>query len=660
MIINGKKNNKRLSSKELEENIQDAIKSGSHSLEVKAQGQHGIGGRIWPGGQGTQIKVNGPVGQRLGAMGMTGTRIIVNGSTSDDVGWLNCGAQITILGDVNNGAHNAGAQGILYVQGSGGARCDTMTKQNPRYATLQSWYFRNVGDSFAEFKAGGISVICGVNPRDPDNVLGYRPCVGMVGGVIYVRGPVVGYSTNDVQPLPLDDNDWEWLTDNMKPYLKAIKKTKYLKELTATREEWQKLLPFSPAEKAARGKGQVNMAKFRRQSWEKEVGQGGIFGDILEHPAFSTLPYITTGKNRRFEPIWQNAIKAAPCSGACPADIPSEQRFALLRQGLEQESIRLMFDFTPFPASVCGSVCPNMCMRACTRGRIDEPLDIKRLGSWAAKVQSPAIATSTGHKIAIIGGGIAGLSAAWSLAIAGHKIDLFEATSRLGGKLWEQVDKNRLDRDILLTELKRIKATGINIVPETLINSDQFERFTKEYDGIIVACGLHKKDGRGLRFLSTDIECPEGKIKTDETGRTSNIKVFAAGDVRSRGLAPHAIGQGISCAKALHAQLTDQKFVANKRPTITYQELKTEYYPIKPLDTHKNDFCAGDEAKRCLSCGLCRDCGICAASCPQQAIFRKDASDGSFSYLVDEDRCIGCGFCAGICPCGIWKMAEKK
>ena len=229
MIINGKKNNKRLSSKELEENIQDAIKSGSHSLEVKAQGQHGIGGRIWPGGQGTQIKVNGPVGQRLGAMGMTGTRIIVNGSTSDDVGWLNCGAQITILGDVNNGAHNAGAQGILYVQGSGGARCDTMAKQNPRYATLQSWYFRNVGDSFAEFKAGGISVICGVNPRDPDNVLGYRPCVGMVGGVIYVRGPVVGYSTNDVQLLPLDDNDWEWLTDNMKPYLKAIKKLQVLK-----------------------------------------------------------------------------------------------------------------------------------------------------------------------------------------------------------------------------------------------------------------------------------------------------------------------------------------------------------------------------------------------------------------------------------------------
>jgi len=95
---------------------------------------------------------------------------------------------ITVLGDVTNGAFNAAAQGILYVQGGGGARCDTMTKRNPRFEPPQSWYFRDVGDSFAEFKAGGIAVICGVNPRNPENVLGYRPCVGMVGGTIYFRG----------------------------------------------------------------------------------------------------------------------------------------------------------------------------------------------------------------------------------------------------------------------------------------------------------------------------------------------------------------------------------------------------------------------------------------------------------------------------------------
>ena len=112
-----------------------------------------------------RITVEGPAGQRLGSMGMPGTEIIVKGSASDDVGWINCGAKITVLGDVTNGAFNAAAQGILYVQGSGGARCDTMTKHNPRFEPPQSWYFRNVGDSFAEFKAGGIAVVCGVDQK---------------------------------------------------------------------------------------------------------------------------------------------------------------------------------------------------------------------------------------------------------------------------------------------------------------------------------------------------------------------------------------------------------------------------------------------------------------------------------------------------------------
>ncbi|UCG79473.1 MAG: 4Fe-4S ferredoxin, partial [Nitrospirota bacterium] len=123
----------RVPSRILEERIQEAVQRGARKFTVEADGQHGIGGRIWPRGEKVDITVNGPAGQRLGSMGMYGTEIVVNGSVSDDVGWINCGAKITVLGDVTNGAHNAGAQGILYVQGGGGARCDTMTKFNPRF-----------------------------------------------------------------------------------------------------------------------------------------------------------------------------------------------------------------------------------------------------------------------------------------------------------------------------------------------------------------------------------------------------------------------------------------------------------------------------------------------------------------------------------------------
>src|SRR5512146_707419 len=199
--IYGNVNGHRVPSRILEEEIQEAVKDGVREIRVLAEGQHGIGGRIWPRGETIKITVEGPAGQRLGSMGMFGTEITVKGSASDDTGWINCGAKITVLGNVTNGAHNAAAQGVLYVQGSGGARCDTMTKRNPRFDPPQSWYFRNVGDSFAEFKAGGIAVVCGVDPMDPENVLGYRPCVGMVGGTIYFRGKISSYSERDVQLL---------------------------------------------------------------------------------------------------------------------------------------------------------------------------------------------------------------------------------------------------------------------------------------------------------------------------------------------------------------------------------------------------------------------------------------------------------------------------
>ncbi|HXX81580.1 MAG TPA: hypothetical protein VEI46_08520, partial [Thermodesulfovibrionales bacterium] len=128
MTIYGEVKGKRVPSRVLEEQIQHAVLEGAREICLVADGQHGIGGRIWPRQEAVKITVEGPVGQRLGSMGMSGTEILVKGSASDDIGWLNCGAKITVLGDVTNGAFNAAAQGILYVQGGGGARCDTMTK----------------------------------------------------------------------------------------------------------------------------------------------------------------------------------------------------------------------------------------------------------------------------------------------------------------------------------------------------------------------------------------------------------------------------------------------------------------------------------------------------------------------------------------------------
>ena len=491
-IIKGMVNGKRISSRLLEEQIQDAIRQGNRKLHIFAQGQHGLGGRIWPQKEKVEIVIDGPVGQRLGSMGMFGTEIVVNGSVSDDVGWLNCGAKIIVLGDVTNGAHNAGAQGILYIQGGGGARCETMTKYNPRFEPLQSWYFRDVGDSFAEFKAGGIAVVCGVNPRNSNNVLGYRPCVGMVGGTIYFRGPIRGFSEGDVKCVELTPQDRDWLTTNMRPYLEAIDRVAYYDELTSDVREWKKLIAYTPNERTKIKGRRLPIPEFRQNVWESEVGKGGIFGEYLDHP-LTVLPYITTGADRLFKPMWNNHKYLPPCAFYCPSRIPSHRRASLIRQDRLDDALSLVLQYSPLPATVCGQVCPNLCMDACTRGVfVDKPLNIKALGSMNLNTPAPKRSVPTGRSVAIIGGGPGGLSAAWQLGLKGHDVDLYESNEKLGGKIEYCIPKERLPQEVLAKELSRFVEIGVKVHTNTSVDRALFDKIYKEHDIVIVAVGAHK------------------------------------------------------------------------------------------------------------------------------------------------------------------------
>ena len=130
--IAGVVDGRRLDSRLLEEAIQKALSGGARYLKIEAHGQHGLGGRLWSAGrEPVHVKIYGSPGQRVGSMGFPNTLIEVMGPASDDVGWLNAGAEIVVHGHATNGVANAMAQGKVMIAGSIGSRGMTMTTSGP-------------------------------------------------------------------------------------------------------------------------------------------------------------------------------------------------------------------------------------------------------------------------------------------------------------------------------------------------------------------------------------------------------------------------------------------------------------------------------------------------------------------------------------------------
>ncbi len=509
---------------DFEKMVRQAAASSSDLL-LESYGQHNIGIRLQRQ-DGLNITVKGPSGQRLGCMGMPGTTIICEGSTSDDVGYLNIGAEIAVLGDATNGACNAMANGKVFIGGSIGARGLTMTKWNPDYEKPELWVLGSTGDSFAEFNCGGIAVVCGVNPKNPENILGYRPCVGMVGGTIYFRGKIDNsYPKTNAKVVTPNDAQWQWLTENMAGFLDKIRRPELLAELTQ-REEWRILMPITPQERALMFSGPMPMAEFRNEHWNREFG-GDPLRDLAPGLDRSTIGVIVSGDLRRKKPYWANCESAAPCTYYCPIHIPTVDRLRLIREGRIEEAYRLILKYTPLPASVCGAICPNLCVEHCSRQGVDNAIDAQVLGQAVNLFDPPQVAESTGKKVAVIGGGPAGMNVAWQLALSGIEAHIFEQDDKLGGKLAQVIPWERLPRAIWDREIARFLATpNIKVDCNVAMTREKFAELQKEFDYIVVAVGTHVP--RRLQF-------------------PGNEKVLAALDFlkKAKGPQPMAVGREV-------------------------------------------------------------------------------------------------------------------
>ncbi|MBF0200165.1 MAG: FAD-dependent oxidoreductase [Desulfamplus sp.] len=533
--ISGKKGDNRVPSRLLEEMIQNAVEQGHRAIEVRAYGQHGIGGRLWRAGdEKINIRIQGQSGQRTGSLGYPNTEIEIMGPASDDIGWLNAGAHITVHGNASNGVMNGAAQGRVYIGGNIGARGMTMTKRNPRFDPPELWVLGSAGDYFGEFMAGGIAVICGWEPilQNPQaSVLGYRPMVGMVGGKVFFRGDAGGFSEKDARIIPINDRDWEWLCTNLNDFLCGINRVELFDTLSK-RSQWKLLRARTPQEKMVTP-GTLSMEAFRQDVWDRELGRGGLIGDLQEIEK-GAIPLITRGNWRRFVPVWEHAKYKAPCQAACPTGIPVQERWHLIRNGLADEAQAMGLKYTPFPATVCGYLCPNPCMASCTKNlQYMTPVDVRLLGRAGEDTPLPSPAGKSAKKAAVIGAGPGGISAAWHLALKGHGVTIFDESDKIGGKISSVIPDSRIPRETLEKELERVT----KMIPDIRLNHGitprSFAKIKKEFDYVIVAAGTKKPRMLPVPGIELAVSANDflALAKVDKVKPGKRVVIIGAGNV---------------------------------------------------------------------------------------------------------------------------------
>ena len=191
-----------------------------------------------------------------------------------------------------------------------------------------------------------------------------------------------------------------------------------------------------------------------------------------------------------------------PCVALCPAGVDIPGYVALVSEGRYADAVKLIRKDNPFPTA-CAYICEHPCEARCRRGMIDDPINIRGLKKFAVNnagtVPNPPCAPDTGKRVAIVGGGPGGLSAAYYLRLMGHSVTVYEQQKKLGGMLRYGIPSYRFPREKLDEEIASILSTGIEVKLETTIGKDiSYNDLRKQYDALYLAIGAQTDKKTGI------------------------------------------------------------------------------------------------------------------------------------------------------------------
>ena len=195
-----------------------------------------------------------------------------------------------------------------------------------------------------------------------------------------------------------------------------------------------------------------------------------------------------------------------PCKLNCPAHTDCQKYVKEIAEGRFADAVATVMETFPIPASI-GRVCPHPCEKACRRNLVEEPISIAQLKYFAAdqvrkdgNARPVKVAAPTGKKVGIVGGGPAGLTAAFKLAQWGHDVAVYDQMPEMGGMLRYGIPEYRLPKDVLRYETDAIAALGVTFVNDFKIGRDAtFEKFRSWFDAVIVANGAWKSTGMRVK-----------------------------------------------------------------------------------------------------------------------------------------------------------------
>ncbi|MEG0291695.1 MAG: FAD-dependent oxidoreductase [Anaerovoracaceae bacterium] len=195
-----------------------------------------------------------------------------------------------------------------------------------------------------------------------------------------------------------------------------------------------------------------------------------------------------------------------PCVLACPAQTDCQGYVGLIANGEYEKALELVKNRIPLPASL-GRVCPHPCETECRRGLIDEPVSIQWLKRFAADQDLlnderfiPDVDDATGKRVAIIGGGPMGLSAAYFLRQRGHEVTIFESMPKAGGMLRYGIPEYRLPKEVVDEEVATIEAMGVEVITNTKVGVDiPFDTIRADFDAVILGIGAWVSTGVGCK-----------------------------------------------------------------------------------------------------------------------------------------------------------------